>query len=512
MAAQEARTLLDALFGGDRNAPLPKGAAIPTKRKRNDGTSYNTAGSNSGGGTGNNNTNSSSEMLLLPRKKSKSCYDKDIDPLFTAWGVDVYDLFVNTKSDLGANPYVTDDGAVHREFIDRLPAHEQERLGYFFFLFQKLQELVRSCDRTVTRNKEKLAQELNRKLSARGGQDFVQDVDVAAVESLARGILQVQELKASIETKLIELEQVTGKEASAKEQLEPLLLLMKEEEEEEEKEKEEKADPGDGNGEADTAAADGDGDDNKVDIKKEEEEQEAEKAVAMTEEEEESADNKVAVKKQVEEDVSELQKLQMELGMLTLQKQRILCDIALAMTRLGPVQESIVGQHRNLNYVKSDISTDKTVCDVSGNFMSARDADERIAAHYAGKQYVGWKLVRDKFAEMQQKYGRYGPPPPGRSPDSQDNNTGPPRGGGGGGYGRGGGGGGNFGGGGGYDRGGGGQGRGGGGRGGYGDSGGGGYRGGGGDRGGGGRWERGGPPGGGYQDRGPPPPRGGYRR
>jgi hypothetical protein len=48
----------------------------------------------------------------------------------------------------------------------------------------------------------------------------------------------------------------------------------------------------------------------------------------------------------------------------------------------------VVGQQGNLNYVKSDISTDKTVCDVSGNFMSAR-ADERIAAHYAGKQYVG---------------------------------------------------------------------------------------------------------------------------
>jgi hypothetical protein len=486
MAAQEARTLLDALFGGDRNAPLPKGAAIPTKRKRNDGTSGNSAGGSASG---------AGEMLLLPRKKAKSCYDKDIDPLFTAWGVDVYDLFVNTKSDLGANPYVTDDGAVHSEFI-ALPVHEQERLGYYFFLFQKLQELVRSCDRTVTRNKEKLAQELNRKLSARGGQDFVQDVDISAVESLARAILQVQELKGSIETKLIELEQVTAKETFAKEQLEPLLLVQKEVKE----------------AQSDGAI--------EIDIKKEEEpESEAEAPVAaMKAEEEESTENKVAVKKQEvaeAEDVPQLQQLQMELGTLTLQKQRILCDIALAMTRLGPVQESVVGQHRNVNYVKSDISTDKTVCDVSGNFMSARDADERIAAHYAGKQYVGWKLVRDKFVEMQQKYGRYGPPPPGRSPNNADSG-GPSRGGGGGGgYGRGGsGGGGNFGGGGGYDRGGGDQGRGG--RGGYGDSGGGGgggYRGGGGDRGGGGRWERGGPPGqGGFQDRGPPPPRGGFRR
>jgi hypothetical protein len=457
MATEEARNLLDALFGGDRNAPLPKGAAIPTKRKRNDGS-----GSTGGGG---------GEMLLLPRKKSKSCYDKDIDPLFSSWGVDVYDLFVNTKSDLGANPYVVDDGA-HQEFLT-LPEHEQERLGFAYFLFQKLQELVRSCDRTVTRNKEKLAQELNRKSSARGGNDFVQDVDAGAVESLARAIIQVQDLKKTVETKLSELEQVTAKEKSQKEQLEPLLL-----------QKAAKDVPTD-NGQVDTAAGGDDKGDMEVDIKKEEEEEEAEAPAAMKEEESDD------VKKE-EEDAPELQKLQMELGVLTLQKQRILCDIALAMTRLGPLQESVVGQHRNLNYVKSDISTDKTVCDVSGNFMSARDADERIAAHYAGKQYVGWKLVRDKFQEMQQKHGRYGPPPPGRSPDAD---TGPVRGGG---YGGGGG----FGGGGGYDRGGGGQGRG---RGGYGDSGGGrggGYRGGGG----GARWERGGPPGqGGYQDRGPPP-------
>jgi hypothetical protein len=470
MATEEARNLLDSLFGGDRNAPLPPGAAIPTKRKRTDGTS----GASSGGG----------EMMLLPRKKSKSCYDKDIDPLFTAWGVDVYDLFVNTKSDLGANPYVVDDKA-HAEFLS-LPEHEQERLGLQYFLFQKLQELVRSCDRTVTRNKEKLAQELNRKLSARGGQDFVQDVDEGAIESLARAVIQVQELKEVVSNKLTELEEVTRKEKTVKEQLEPLLLI---------KQTKAKDDPANGEGDTDAGGDDG----KEANIKTEEEEAEVASAVEVTKKEEESTDNQVIEKE--EEDTPELQKLHMELGMLTLQKQRILCDIALAMTRLGPIQESVVSLHRNLNYVKSDISTDKTVCDVSGNFMSARDADERIAAHYAGKQYVGWKLVRTKFQEMQLKYGRYGPPPPGRSPAAD---SGPVRGGGGG-YGRGSG----LGGGGGYDRGGQGPGRGS-----YGDGGGGGggFRGGGGG-GGGGRWERGGaPPGaGGFQNR-PPPPRGPYRR
>ena len=189
----------------------------------------------------------------------------------------------------------------------------------------------------------------------------------------------------------------------------------------------------------------------------------------------------------------ELKGLQMALGAATMKKQSILFELANQIAQLGPLEESIEAHHRNLNYVKSDISTDKTVCEVSGNFMSSRDADERIAAHYAGKQYVGWKLVRDKFAEMVKKFGRYGPPPPGR--DGVENvGAMPPMG-----RGRGGGGGGNrYGDRGGFDRGGGGRGR-------Y--DGGGGYRGGGPDR---GRWERGGPPPD-YRDR-RGPPRGNWRR
>ena len=179
--------------------------------------------------------------------------------------------------------------------------------------------------------------------------------------------------------------------------------------------------------------------------------------------------------------------LQMQLGQDTMKKQLILFELANLIAQLAPLEESIDSHRRNLNYVKSDISTDKAVCEVSGNFMSSRDADERIAAHYAGKQYVGWKLVRDKFAEMLQKYGRYGPPPPGRDGiESSGPMLAMERGGGGGGR---------------YtDRGG---------RGRF-DGGGGGYRGGGGggpDR---GRWERGGPPPD-YRDR-RGPPRGNWRR
>lgn len=443
MAAEEARAMLDALMGGDRNAPLPEGAAIPQKRKH--------------GQTG---------ALLLPGKRQKSCFDKDIDPLFTAWGIDVYDLFINTKSDLGTNPYVVDEGA-HKEFM-ALDKEAQERTGYHYFLFQKLQELVRQCDRTVARNKEKLKGELSRKLTQRGGQDFVEDVDEAAVEALVRDMWQAEDLTEDWKKAVLELDKIVAKEDAAMGKLEPLLEAKKvKSEAESAKDDSEKEDPT--NGEAE--------------VKKEED------TVKVEDDDTVKAEDSSAV------DDDNLKALQLELGKLTLQKQQLVFDISRIMSRLVPLQEAIESQHRNLNYVKSDISTDKTVCEVSGNFMSSRDADERIAAHYAGKQYVGWKLVRDKLQEMIQTHGRYGPPPPPRENRGPEpprrvggfgrNDRGGSRGSGGGGsYGR-------------NDRG----------R--Y-DGGGGGYRGGGGG------YHHGGPPDGGYQNRGrngqPPPPRAGHWR
>ena len=432
MATEEARNLLNALMGAERNAPLPPGAAVPSKRKAANQTTDG--------------------ALLLPGKRSKSCYDRDIDPLYTAWGVDVYELFVNTKSDLGANPYIVDAGA-HQEFVN-LPQAEQTKLGFHYFLFQKLQELVRQCDRTVNRNKEKLKQEVSRKLSQRGGQDFVEDVDEQAVEALARDMVQAENITKVYNERLQDLDNIVQQENIKKEKLEKFLQAKKNKEEDAK--------------EATSSDHQGDKDD------KEEDAPAAEAAPP---------------------DDDEGKTLQMQLGQDTMKKQLILFELANLIAQLAPLEESIDSHRRNLNYVKSDISTDKAVCEVSGNFMSSRDADERIAAHYAGKQYVGWKLVRDKFAEMLQKYGRYGPPPPGR--DGIEN-SGPmlamERGGGGGGGGVGGGGG-RY-----TDRGG---------RGRF-DGGGGGYRGGGGggpDR---GRWERGGPPPD-YRDR-RGPPRGNWRR
>ena len=385
MANQEAKNLLDALMGADRNAPLPPGASLPGRK-----------------------------VTLQQKRTTRSCYDPDIDPLYTAWGVDVYDLFTNTKSDLGQNPYIVDAHA-HEEFI-KLPKEEQQKLGYDFFLFQKLQDLVRQCDRVVNRNKEKLRQEINRKLGKNGDRQVVETVDDMAIDALARNKIQEQEMEKEWKQKLEALELAQQDEKEGMNKLTPLL-------------------------EADSSKGEGDG------IKKED-------------------------KDEAEE--QKLQDLQMEVGKLTLARQQVVYEVAQLTTRLASLIEENEAQLRNLNYVKSDIVTDKTVCEVSGNFMSSRDADERIAAHYAGKQYLGWKLVRDKFAEMQKTYGRHGPPPPASRRDTGNlpshQHRAPmrdQRGGGGGGFSRGGGGGGHY--------------------------------------GGGGRWERGGydPPRGTYQNRGP---------
>jgi hypothetical protein len=355
MANEEARSLLDQLMGSDRNAPLPPGAAVPRKRAAGE--------------------TSSATALLLPGKRQKSCFDRDIDPLYTAWGIDVYELFKNTKSDLGiTNPNVVDEHA-HQEFLS-LSKEQQEETGYWYFLFQKLQELVRQCDRIVSRNHEKLKQELSKKLSQRGGQDFVEDVEDAAVEALVADLWRLEDMTEDWQKLVQQLDAVLLEEDKAKKQLEPILEARKLAQAEKNKEEEE-----------------------------EQQQQQQENAENKPSSEENDTHTN-------SEDATELKILQLELGKVALKKQRLLFEISHIMSLLAPLQESVQSQRRNLDYVKSDISTDKTVCEISGNFMSSRDADERIAAHYAGKQYVGWKLVRDKYKEMMQTYGRYGPPPP----------------------------------------------------------------------------------------------------
>jgi len=65
MAAAEARSMLDALMGADRNAHVEGASGI---------ASYGDSGPVSG-----------------PTRRKKSCYDKDICPLYCAWSISSQD-------------------------------------------------------------------------------------------------------------------------------------------------------------------------------------------------------------------------------------------------------------------------------------------------------------------------------------------------------------------------------------------------------------------------------------
>ncbi|KAL9181157.1 hypothetical protein ACHAXT_009962 [Thalassiosira profunda] len=341
--ADEARAMLDALMGADRNAAIEGASGI---------------GGGGGGGP-------------PSRRKKSSCYDPDICPLYCAWslssqesptwaesvaandgagGIDVYDLFTNTKSDIGPNPYRVDDHA--REEFANLPDHEKRRLGYEDMLARKLQDLVRQCDRTVMRNKEKLRREVAQAMKQRtegagrgNREDLIVTVNEEMLEKCASNVAQatlIEEDMASLVEKIERLEQ----------EEKDLLKLIEEE---------------------------------KAKAKKEPPKKKKKKS------------NK---SKETEEDPNAV-----DPRLLASQKAKLttLLELQSLSLQLPPLRDNADNLLRQLQFLRSDTATDKVVCDVSGNFMSSRDADERIAAHYAGKQYVGWKLVRDKLKELQKK-------------------------------------------------------------------------------------------------------------
>ncbi len=395
--AAEARAMLDALMGSDRNAAIPK--------------------------SGHNN---------LQRKK-KSCYDHDICPLYCAWGIDVYELFTNTKSDLGPNPSVVQDDA--REEWLTLPDHEKDRLGYEMMLHRKLGELVRSCDRIVNRNKEKLRVEIAKAAKARGAAgrtiDPATDVDegmlLEAAEVMADLELREEEVSEMLQTlmsldgewkelwgKLKELEKgpdvkleaksdanasdepVDGeKDAGAKKSGEEVKI--------EEAATSATSDVGAGAGvnasKNDSTEGQGEGQENEGEKNNNDNNIDNEKDKQKNKE-----DNEKSKQIQINELKSKLYKL-------SAQQQKIISSLSILTSQtIVPLRDNLQNLSKQLYYVKTDTSSDKTVCEVSGNFMSSRDAEERIAAHYAGKQYVGWKMVRDKFRELNKKYshGRMG--------------------------------------------------------------------------------------------------------
>lgn len=209
-------------------------------------------------------------------------------------------------------------------------------------LYDKLRTLVQSCNRTVSRNKEKLRQEIARNAKQKG-------ISATKIDPAANISQEQLQLCADMMIKVEEMEKEISKLAK------------------------------------DLVLNDGDND---ADEKSEQARKENGDSASASK-------GKENGEKLVDKDTSLIETIMkkvMEAQML---------------------REQITAAKRSLYYIRGDIQTDKTVCEVSGNFMSSRDADERIAAHFAGKQYVGWKMVRDKLVLLESKFKNRPPPPRG---------------------------------------------------------------------------------------------------
>ena len=403
--AAEARAMLDALMGQDRNTGI-----VPAT---SDG----------------NQTNWDS------LRKKKSCYDKEVCPLYCAWGTDVFELFTNTKSDLGPNPYQVGDDA--REEYLSLPEHEKDRLGFERMLHRKLGELVSSCDRIVTRNKEKLRQEIAKAARARGTNvtriDPVTDVSDDMIRDAAEIMADLELREEEVKDMLNDLIKIDFKWKvlwvelqDLKKDVAILTAAAADADADAAGDAQNSANEGsevDATGSQNlTTDAAPDVPDATTDANGEKKEPEAEPTGTN-----ESARNEKEAK---------IKEIKSKLYTLSAEQQKIIAAIAsLTSSAIVPLRDNLQNLTKQLYYVKTDMSADKTVCEVSGNFMSFRDAEERIAAHYAGKQFVGWKLVREKFQELELKARNWRPmggggggPPPG--PPSRGGGYGPPSGGG----------------------------------------------------------------------------------
>lgn len=399
--------MLDALMGNDRNDYIPNISTARPSGECDDPTKKNTRQSN--------------------KNKKTSCFDRDVCPYYTAWGVDVFELFVNTKSASDVNSHLgirppnqkcSDDA--HTEFME-LSEEEKERLGYERMLHAKLKGLVASANRTVARNKEKLRQEIARNKKSQAATAAVhQTVSSVSAEQLG--------IAADLQAKLDDCEEEIDvlvkelKELQAEKQLKIKVAQDRKEEEEKdvtvmEEVKDVVAEETNANANTNETVEEPETsnkmniDDEKEKEKKTDEPSSTPTTAPLSPKEESSSSNSnTTTKIDAENNIKET---------------KLIESIMQKIMEVAPLKEQIFSVKRSLYYIRADFQTDKTVCEVSGNFMSSRDADERIAAHYAGKQYVGWKMVREKCKALDEKYRSLPPPPRGqqygydrrRSPD-----------------------------------------------------------------------------------------------
>ncbi|XP_010453938.1 PREDICTED: U1 snRNP-associated protein usp106-like isoform X1 [Camelina sativa] len=74
-----------------------------------------------------------------------------------------------------------------------------------------------------------------------------------------------------------------------------------------------------------------------------------------------------------------------------------------ALKKLAVRQEPVVDSTK---YTAADVRiTDQKLrlCDICGAFLSVYDSDRRLADHFGGKLHLGYMLIRDKLAELQEE-------------------------------------------------------------------------------------------------------------
>merc|ERR1712224_961649 len=128
------RELLDQLFGPDRNLP----SSQQNKSKRN-------------------------------------FHDKDVCKYFLANLCPYYELFKNTKSDLGPCKFKSHDTRLKEEY-NALSEEDKNRFGYGKVLIRKLKELVRERDRKIAKNKQRADEENNPKILSEDQRRMIDDL------------------------------------------------------------------------------------------------------------------------------------------------------------------------------------------------------------------------------------------------------------------------------------------------------------------------------------------------
>ncbi|KAG2422731.1 hypothetical protein HXX76_015818 [Chlamydomonas incerta] len=95
-------------------------------------------------------------------------------------------------------------------------------------------------------------------------------------------------------------------------------------------------------------------------------------------------------------------------------------DVSMALAQQATEMQA---QHDRLHKSLTAPERTMSVCDICGVFINSTDNDQRRQEHLTGKQYLGWKAIREKYAELTSRWEVRArsrepelPPPPGIAP------------------------------------------------------------------------------------------------